>query len=201
MIQLLKELWERLHRAPEEKVQSPFESASTPSWRTEVVIHPNYWVESNFTRVDKLAPLLKDFIDAALHDGRIKDVSREIATDTISLLRETLVIQLHANIGVNDGAWEVKHKDDVLQVTAQVKDGKKWDQVVSAWASTQKIVVEYGIQLSDSKEEWDHASLTGHIKVHTKQLRLDVDSSLLWTVLYRSRKFPILWKNKLWMPK
>ena len=201
MIQLLKELWERLHKAPEEKTQSPIESASTPSWRTEVLVHPNYWVESNFTRVDKLAPLLKDFIDAALHDGRVKDIEREVATDAISLLKETLVIQLHTNVGKDAGAWEVKHGNDLLQATVQVKEEKGWDQAVGAWTSTKEVVVDYGMKLSNVEEVWDRASLTGRIKVPTGQFRLNVDSPLMWTVLYRSRKFPILWKNKLWIPK
>jgi len=201
VIQFLKKLLGLPAVAPKEKVQSPLENASVPGWRTEVLVHPNYWIELNFTLVEKLPPFLKNSVDYGLHNGRIKDINREVAKDAIALLCETLVIQLRTHVGEKEGAWKVQHQDDVLSANIRVQEDKAWARVVTAWEITQKIVLDYGMQLKDSEEEWDRSSLTGSIKVPTGQFRLNVDSPLMWTVLHRSRKFPILWKDKLWVPK
>lgn len=201
MIQFLKKFWGLLHEDSEEKIQSPLERARAPSWRPEILVHPNYWIESNFTRIEKLAPFFKGIVDHALHNGQIKDINREVATDAISLLHETLSIQLHTHIGAEEGQWVVKHQNDILLAEVRVQEDTTWPRVMTAWTITQKIALDYGMQLKDSEEEWDVAALTGRIKVPTGQFRLNVDSPLMWTVLHRSRKFPILWKDKLWMPK
>jgi hypothetical protein len=202
LIQFLQKLLGLTQKAtPSEKPQSPLENASVPSWKAEVLIHPNYWIELNFTRVEKLAPIFKNIIDAALHNGGIKDINREAAQDTISLLCETLTIQFHSHVGHKEAEWSVNHSNDILLANVRTHEEKPWARAQDAWTATKEIIKYYGISLKDIQESWDRSTLTGQIKVPTRNFQLAVDSPLMWNVLHRSRKFPILWKNSLWIPK
>ena len=170
-------------------------------WQPTVIVHPQYWIGSNFYLVEKLPPFLKRFFEFALRNKYIVDLSMELTLDTVKFLHETVVIQLGSHLTTEDGKWTVVTKNSIIQVRAELTAEASWPNLMRAWTVIQEIIVQSGLTLSGIEEEWDRQNLIGSVKIPTNKLNFSTESSLLWNVLYRNKNRVILWNSKLWVPK
>lgn len=200
MFKLLKNILGRV-QGKEELEHPPLKSTSAPTWNAEVVVHPQYWIESNFTLVEKMLPLLVPFMSKALEAGHITDIARETAQDSINLLQESIVIQLKTHVSPTDGAWSLKGADNRINLVVRAKREEVLQSAIDAWENTKKVVTSHGLKLQDVEEDWDRVQLTGDVRIPTAKLQLDISSTLLWNVLHRNKNRTILWKHKIWLPK
>jgi len=174
----------------------------------EVVVHPQYWIETNFKPVDNMAPPTIALMNKALKQGLVKDIAKETAQDSVNLLREAVIIQMKEYVAIEDGSWALQGKNGVMSLAVHVTKEEALTLAKKGWENVKAAATRHGIQLNNVKEDWNKKQLVGGVQVLTggvqipiDKLQLDIDSTLLWNVLHRNKKSTILWKQKIWMPK
>jgi hypothetical protein len=178
----------------------PNQRRETITWTPDVVVHPQYWVESNYTMLERLPPFLHSIIEKAIREQYIHDVGVEITLDAVRFLHETVTIQFRELISTDTGTWRISVENGQLNASVSVIDKNYWPRAVHAWKSALSIIDAQGVQLNGEEEEWDHANLTGNVKIPTDKLKYSIDSVIMWNVLHRNRKNMIVWNKRLWVP-
>ena len=199
MLTLLKKLL-RIKPTDPPTILNLVDGTNIPQWKTEIVVHPQYWIESNFSVIEKVSPIFKKFLERALQEKHISNITADITLDAAKLIHETFIIQLNAYVPQQEGAWNVSVQNSLLQARMKVYDDANWPNVMRAWSITKDVIHGYGLELHDVEEEWDRQNLSGIVKVQIGKLKFKISSIILWNVLHRNKKRVILWNGKLWIP-
>jgi hypothetical protein len=204
---MIKKLLNLLRSPPKEEENPPpvrtFSHPKVPNWQTEIIEHPQYWVESNYTCVDKLPPVVVRFAKKELKDGLIANIPDQAVNDAALLIRDTIVQQLKENFTVDEGLWSLQFHQETttLQVRMHPTEKRYWDLAQRLWSHTNELFKNHGITVPEVKESWDEKHLRIELMISLKQIRFAMDSPIFWTVLHRNKGKIIVWNNKVWMPK
>lgn len=166
------------------------EDVTLPSWKTEIIEHPQYWVETNYTEAAPDAPSTK-----------AADVMRTVHREAVLLMFNTLRIQLKHGVRPEDGEWQASVRDDLLHIEMTIKSDSALHQLKTAVGAATDTIRTHGIRIMGFPMKVDNAAKQASIELPVSNVELAIEAPLVWTVLQRNRDKPILWQGKLWLPK
>lgn len=206
---MIKKLLQLITGSPKEVAQTAdsaptrtFSHPKLPDWKTEIIETPQYWVETNYDRIDKLPPMAVKMVKKALDEGLIIDIIHDAVNTAAQLIRDTIVYQLKHHFTTDEGLWSVNfdQKTNILHVRMMPTEDRYWKHAERAWQRTGEVITGHGISVPNVDEKWDQERLRVELQLSLKQIKFDVASPVFWTVLHKNKDKTILWENKVWVP-
>jgi hypothetical protein len=161
-----------------------------PSWQTEIIEHPQYWVETNYTEAQPDTPRIK-----------ATDVMRSVHREAVMIMFNTLRLQLKHAVRPEDGEWEGWVRDGLLHVELKMKSGSTMPRVETAIGAAADTIRTHGVQFEGFPVKVNAATHQVDIDLPVGNVELAIEAPLVWAILQRNRSKPILWQGKIWIPK
>jgi len=178
------------------------ESAGAAPKQDNVLMHPRYWVVSNYDRVDfQKNPTMKTMAQRGLKNGEIANIDEKIYKLSVSALFDTLVKHFKQELPRDHGKWTIQIEDNHILINVQLERMDAWTDMTRAWSTAKENVGIQGVIMPDSQESWDRVELQANIKIPIANIQLNGESPLIWNLLQSNRERPIVWDGALWIPK
>jgi hypothetical protein len=175
---------------PDVLLDDALDDVVLPSWKTEIIEHPQYWIETNYTEAAPDSPQTK-----------ATDVMRTVHREAVLMMFNTLRIQLKHGVRPEDGEWRGWVRDDVLHVEMKIKSNRAVPNMETAVGAAVDTIRTHGIRFEGFPMKVDLKAKQASIDLPISSVELAIEAPLVWMVLQRNRAKPIVWQGKLWLPK
>jgi len=184
--------------------EDPLDDVVLPSWKTEIVEHPQYWIEVNYEKAPEKGSLRERLRGRQAQElPPPVDVKRVIHEQATMLVFQTVRHQLKRHIAETEANWVAEVKNSRLHVELEMTTEASLSQFQQACNVAMEIVRSHGIMMNNFPVGVKEVEGKKHalVDVSIASFKFDVNTPLVWIVLQRNKENPIIWEGQLWLPK